>query len=160
MKLLLTIFMSMIISLGVSQQTPYLLKDSSGNQFIVLSLEQARVLDNSTDYSPILWKELDCKSLIDSVYEKLFIEKEKQIQDCESVSVVLEKQNELLRNIITIDKRKLSLLEEKIQLQQDNYTNEINIKNNEIKKEKFSKKVITVISLLTVTGLLTVIFGG
>lgn len=160
MKLLITLFFTIIGITVNCQDTPYIFKNSNGDEFVVLSIEQARTLDNFTEYSPILWEKFDCTSVVDSVCKNLVDDKNQRIQEYKEIVRTIHDENLILKESIVIKDEKINLIENRLDIEKKSSDEQITLKDKEIKKHQVTNKVISSISLITITGLLIIIFGG
>lgn len=107
------LFLSVI---GYSQKSyPYLMIDSVGDQFIVLTLEQAQKLDNATEFSPILWKENTAYlKLVDSLCNHKISIKNLEIDSLRSVQKSLEEQLVVSSELIDVLKDRVDISDKQI----------------------------------------------
>jgi chromosome segregation ATPase len=97
-KYILSIVLTMISLIGLSQDYPRLEKDSLGNTIVILTLEQAQKLDNNMEILTLLEQAVvDCDNLNNS-YLKVIDEQKRTI-------ALLELDNKLLKEQI-VDKDK------------------------------------------------------
>lgn len=85
MRILLFLLLLLPLSTYSQKSYPYLYEDSIGDQFVILTFEQAQRLDNATEFSPILWKNhTSYYQLVDSLCEKKLESKNFQINTLKS----------------------------------------------------------------------------
>lgn len=104
----LIIFFLLLNTIVYSQKSyPYLMVDSVGDQYIVLTLEQAQKLDNATEFSPTLWKEnVAYYKLIDSLCSTKISIKEIKIDSLTRLEKNLTEQLNVSSELINkLDKR-------------------------------------------------------
>lgn len=162
MKYLTFVFLFLFFGANSQKTYPYLYKDSMGDEYIVLTLQQAQKLDNATEFSPVLFKDNTAYyKLVDSVYHqkiKMAIKEVVNIKDNEINSIKKdyeETQSTVETFKLTIDEQKneISTLEKKDSLNKEiiylnkNKIHELNTmidtKESEIKKQrKDSNKAI------------------
>jgi mevalonate kinase len=155
MKYLTFIFLFFIVGVNAQKTYPYLYKDSIGDEYIVLTLQQAQKLDNATEFSPVLFKDNTAYyKLVDSIYHqkiKSAIDEVVTVKESE-ISVIKKSYEETqyamenLRFIIDDQKTKISILEnqdiqnkETIRKNMSNIedlNNNISVKEREISKQK------------------------
>jgi hypothetical protein len=120
MKYLTFIFLFFIIGVNAQKTYPYLYKDSIGDEYIVLTLQQAQKLDNATEFSPVLFKDNTAYyKLVDSIYHQKIrsaINEVVSIKDNEisGIKKSYEETQYTVENLkLTIDdqKTKISILE-------------------------------------------------
>jgi septal ring factor EnvC (AmiA/AmiB activator) len=162
MKYIILFFIFFAFGLNAQKTYPHLYKDSIGDEYIVLTLQQAQNLDNATEFSPVLFKDNSAYyKLVDSIcYQKISsaINEIVSIKDNEisGIKKSYEETQYIMENLkLTIDdqKTKISILEnqdiqnkktiEKNLNNIEDLNNIIRDKNTEIvKQRKNSNKAI------------------
>lgn len=120
---------------GYSQKSyPYLMIDSVGDQFVVLTLEQAQKLDNATEFSPILWKEnVAYLKLVDSLCNHKINIKNNEIDSLKTIQKSLEESLVVTSELIDLLKDRVDVSDQQIY----DYQRRIETQNlNQIQLEK------------------------
>ncbi len=145
MKYIIFLFLFLSSSISAQKTYPYLLIDSVGDQFVILTLEQAQKLDNATEFSPILWKENSTYyKVIDSLCNRKIEIKDIEIDSLKSTEsfllekiLVLENMNDELKNVVKISNSQIYDYE----ITLNSYVKENNqLYDDIIEKEKTIKK--------------------
>lgn len=143
MKNILFLILLFCSTLTAQKTYPYLLIDSVGDQFVVLTLEQAQKLDNATEFSPKLWKEnVVYYKLVDSLCNQKL-----SIKDTQLDSFRLE--SNFLKEQLETSERLNNLLESKFKMNDElltQYKSEFEIMKSEKtiyeEKIKLNEKII------------------
>lgn len=155
MKYLTILFLFFFFGANSQKTYPYLYKDSIGDEYIVLTLQQAQKLDNATEFSPALFKDNTAYyKLVDSVYhqkiksaiEEVVVVKDNEINIMKKSFEETQFTIENLKWIIDEQKEQINVLEEKdtvnkeIILKKSSNIDELNTiiesKEHEIKKQR------------------------
>lgn len=160
MKLILSFLLVYVTQMAFAQQAPYIFKNTEGQEFMVLTIEQVRSLDNLTEYSPILWEEFDCSKVVDSVCSRIIKDRDITINLYKESSDFLLEQNKILKDRIEFQESEIMNKEKLMSIKEENYKTQMISKDKEIKKHKLNLRLISAISIFTITGLIVVIFGG
>jgi hypothetical protein len=140
----LIIFFLLLNTIVYSQKSyPYLMVDSVGDQYIVLTLEQAQKLDNATEFSPTLWKEnVAYYKLIDSLCEKKILLKNIEIDSLIVLENNLREQLNLSSDLINKFEDKSKICDSQIVEYQKKVDSEIYNRNQLEDVIKNNQKVI------------------
>lgn len=145
---LLIFLLIFIVNICYTQKSyPYLFQDSTGGQFVILTLEQAQKLDNATEFSPILWKNhTSYFELVDSLCEKKLQGKNLQIETLKSNidtlkfwSISYMKSTEVCKEKLQVTENKIDVLNEintSLKSKVSSLETHISDKDKELKKSK------------------------
>lgn len=148
MKYLTFLFLFFTIGINAQKTYPYLYKDSIGDQYIVLTLQQAQKLDNATEFSPVLFKDNSAYyKLVDSIYHQKIKSAIKEVVTIKEDEINVIKKNyeetqnsvDTLKAIVDEQKTKISELENQdIQNKEDirKKTNNIDELNETLKSKE------------------------
>lgn len=148
MKYLTFLFLFFTIGINAQKTYPHLYKDSIGDEYIVLTLQQAQKLDNATEFSPVLFKDNSAYyKLVDSIYHQKIKSAIKEVVTIKEDEINVIKKNyeetqnsvDTLKVIINEQKTKISELENQdIQNKEDirKKTNNIDELNETLKSKE------------------------
>ena len=148
MKYLTFLFLFFTIGINAQKTYPHLYKDSIGDEYIVLTLQQAQKLDNATEFSPVLFKDNSAYyKLVDSIYHQKIKSAIKEVVTIKEGEINVIKKNyeetqnslDTLKVIIDEQKTKISELQNQdIQNKEDikKKTNNINELNETLKSKE------------------------
>lgn len=160
MKFISTLLLTLMFLTTYCQETPYMFEDTLGHQFVVLSVEQARILDNSTEYSPIFWENVNSTKILDSVCSVVITKKEFELNEFKSLNTLLTSENKILTDKVSNNQLIIDNLNKRLELVNQEKKFEIQIRDKKIERQKLDFKVVGLMSAFSITGLLIVIFAG
>lgn len=143
MKYLIIFFLLFSTAIFSQKTYPYLMVDSVGDQYIVLTLEQAQKLDNATEFSPTLWKNnVAYYKLIDSLCESKILIKDNQIDSLVFLEKYLTEQLNLSSDLISKFEYKSKIYDSQINEYQKRVDLEVNNRNQLEETIKSNQNVI------------------
>lgn len=144
MKTIITFIFGLFITINInSQSTPFLLKDSSGQEFVILSLDQARKLDNLSENK--------CTTIVDSL-NSLTIIRNKELIQFKEREEEYKAEIELLKVQQELNSAKFKLEDEKKTLQLSEYKFHLDQKDKKIKLQSGLQKILIAFAAVTFTA--------
>jgi hypothetical protein len=176
MRFLFFIFIFFFTKVNAQKSYPYLYTDSLGDNYIVLTMEQAQKLDNATEFSPVLFKEnATYYKLVDSIYNEKIKFAVQEITDIKEIEINSIKNScdekqfmvDNLKWIVDQQKIEISLLGQKDSINQTilkvkennliSLDNTLKIKESELKKQR--KTVNTAIGFGIISAIVAFILS-
>lgn len=141
MKHILTFLLSIMTLMSLySQTTPFILKDSSGQEFVILSLDQAQKLDNLSENK--------CTSIVDSL-NNLYLIRNSELTKFRIIENEYKQEIENLRLSIEDINKKCVLEVTRKELQLEALEYEICEKDKKIKYQSGLQKILIAFAAVT-----------
>ena len=147
----LIIFFIIITNNLFSQSTPYFIKDSSGSEFVILSVEQARRLDNLTEGK--------CNSVIDSLTNLVKVRRS-EFEEYQKVRTELYSQIKSLDEIIKVQGSQITLYDEKlneVNKKNELYNEQIKVQKSKLKNEKTLRFILVGIATASFLAMVSIL---
>jgi len=142
------IFLIFLVNQGISQTTPYLLKDSSGGEFVILSVDQARRLDNLSEGK--------CDSVIDSLTNLVKVRKS-EFDEYQKNRSEFYNHIQYLEEVIKIKDKQINLTNENLLQTQKFYETEIKSHKVKSKQEKTLRYVLVGIATASFVAMVSIL---
>lgn len=142
------IFLIFLVNQGISQTTPYLLKDSSGSEFVILSVDQARRLDNLSEGK--------CDSVIDSLTNLVKVRKS-EFDEYQKNRSEFYNHIQYLDEVIKIKDKQINLTNENLLQTQKFYETEIKTYKVKSKQEKTLRYVLVGIATASFVAMVSIL---